>query len=130
MKRNGFTIIELIVVIAVIAVLATIVSVSVKVYITKGKDSAIKENLNSLTTNSLIYLESHGNYGAFCNDEAVLRVEDKMNPDNSYCHHSDTQWVFCSRLYENSSKAWCIDSTGAKKQINDSACKNGLSLCP
>jgi len=47
-KREGFTIIELIVVIAIIAVLAAIVLVNVTQYINKSKDAAIKGEMDQL----------------------------------------------------------------------------------
>jgi len=128
--NNGFTIIELIVVIAIIAVLSSIVLTSVAKYISKSRDSAIKENMNSFLINSSTYLESHGNFGAFCNDSITQKIYDNINSDNKYCHHNDSQWVVCARLFEDNTKAWCIDYTGAKKQINDSVCKNSLSVCP
>jgi prepilin-type N-terminal cleavage/methylation domain-containing protein len=128
--KNGFTIIELIVVIAIIAVLSSIVATSVTKYISKSKDSAIKENMNSFLINSLTYLENHGNFGAFCNDPVTQKIYNAITSGNKYCHHNDTQWVVCMRLYEVITKAWCVDSTSTKKEINDSECKNGLSVCP
>lgn len=142
--QKGFTIIELIVVIAIIAVLAAVVMVNVTKYINKGKDSAIKANLNSLTTASVIFFEDHGNYGSFCNNSLAEdifnsiaipsgKTKECKNQSDSYtfcCHHSDTAWIACIELIEDNTKAWCVDNTGIKKQINVSDCKNGISACP
>jgi len=31
---------------------------------------------------------------------------------------------------EDRSKAWCVDSTGTKKQINQSDCHENITFCP
>ena len=59
-KTKGFTIIELIVVVAIIAVLAAIVSVNVITYLNKGKDAAIKSNLETAQTAMVALADSSG----------------------------------------------------------------------
>jgi prepilin-type N-terminal cleavage/methylation domain-containing protein len=129
-ENNGFTIIEITVVIAIIGILASMTLRYDNLYVKRAKDSAIKENLESLFSESFVYLSSHGNYGAFCNNFVVTRVLNQLNPENEYCHHSDTEWVVCSRLYEDKTKAWCVDSTGFKGEIDDEKCEKGISVCP
>lgn len=144
-KSRGFTIIELLSVIAVVTVLAGIVFLNVTKFMNKSKDAALKQDLNSLTVKGPIFFESHGNYGSFCNAEAdkiinnikipsgmVVGCDTKENTWKACCHHEDTGWCACARLYlpVDGSKAWCIDSLGVKKEINTSKCKNGMASCP
>lgn len=142
--KRGFTIIELIVVIAIIAVLSSIVMVNVTQYTKKAKDAAFLATLNSFPTNASIYFESHGNYGAFCNDtkteqaldqlaKMVNKVRDCVTSDpadwNICCHHNSDNWAVCVKSYVDNSKALCVDYMGTKKVIDNSNCKANITTC-
>lgn len=128
--------IGLIIAIVIIAVLFVFVlsntqqHPSITQYSIKGRDVALEESMNALTTNSLIYYASHGNYGAFCNDSATKNIYNSIVSENKYCYQDNSRWVVCARLSEDNTKAWCVDYNGVKKQIDDGACKNGLFACP
>ena len=130
-KSKGFAIIELIVVIAIIAVLATIVSMTVMNYINKGKDSAIKGNLATITIKGTVYFTTNGNYTNFCNDSTVLSAINSAklayaNPvvDSTDCASGTVGgiavWAACSRL-KSANAYFCVDYTGAKKTIATAA---------
>lgn len=144
---TGFTIIELIVVIAIISVLSTIVLVNVTGYIGSSRDAALKGSMNSLPSGATIYFEEHGNYGAYCNEEKTELILDtiansagkpracgttNINEWNICCKHSDEKWTVCAQLISNLTKAWCIDYTGARREISNSNCKTSKlnSGCP
>lgn len=132
-KRTGFTIIELLVIIAILAVLTSIVLVNLITYKIKSKDSATKEDMHSMVLNGSIYFEAHGNYGAFCNDATTQTILNAItSPDKKNCNHSNPSWASCVTLNvpSDGSLAWCVDSVGVKKQINNNQCTNGIHACP
>jgi type IV pilus assembly protein PilA len=64
-QKEGFTIIELIVVIAIIAVLAAIVLVNVTTYINKARNAAVRGNMATLLTNAATYFDQNsGKFGS------------------------------------------------------------------
>lgn len=130
--RNGFTIIELIVVIAVLAVLAAIVSASVVGFINKSKDSAIREAMNGFLVSSSNYFENHNNnYGGFCNESGSIskRIYDSIGSNIKHCHAEDENWAVCAVFYKDASKAWCIDYTGLKIEIDSGVCDVNFKTC-
>jgi len=132
----GFTIIELIVVISIIAVLASIVLINTSSVGNKARDAAIKEDMNSFSQLALGYYESHGNYGGFCEDAATERLFNSIpaydEKKEKYCQHDSDDWMVCAQLNfpEDRSKAWCIDKSGIRKQIDSADCQQGLKTCP
>jgi prepilin-type N-terminal cleavage/methylation domain-containing protein len=155
-KQKGFTIIELIVVIAIIAVLAAIVLVNVTTYINKGKDATAMANLATLVVNGTKYFDQHGSYFGWINldyliypycegssDPSFLSVcKSLMNagygPTNASCYPSDphctsasTNWCAFTYLKADSTKTYCVDSTGTKKIATGSAgwCNINTGTC-
>jgi len=134
--RNGFTIIELVVVIAIIGIISSIVLINVNSIKNKARDSAIKEDMNSFAQLALAYYEKHGNYGGFCEDTATEILFNAIpaydEKKEKYCQHDSDDWLICAQLNfpEDRSKAWCIDKSGFKKQIDSADCAQGLKTCP
>lgn len=137
-KNHGFTVIELLVMIAIIVVLASIVMSSVVTYNNRGKDAAIKGSIAAIALNGSIYFESYGTYnppgsGTFCNDSVTDRIFDSIVSTNKRCNNNATQWRVCARLNiptTGTARAWCADSVGNKKEINNSQCNNSSGPCP
>lgn len=63
-RFRGFTLIELLVVIAIIGLLSAIVLAGLNSARKKANDAAIKTDLNTIQTQSQIYYDTNGNYGA------------------------------------------------------------------
>jgi prepilin-type N-terminal cleavage/methylation domain-containing protein len=141
-KNKGFTIVELIVVIAIIAVLAAIVLVNVTQYINKSKNSAIKGNLASLTTNAAAYFDENATDvgGAFCldadtgagaagpialaikgayNDTADLTcVGDAAVASGGTGTQAWCAWSNTLAVGTTAASTWCVDSTGYKGETH------------
>jgi general secretion pathway protein G len=135
-KHSGFTIIELVVVIAIIGVLSSIVIVKTSSIKNKARDAAIKEDMNSFSRLALDYFEDHGNYGGFCESldaetlfDAIPAYDEKKE---KICQHDSDDWLVCAQLNfpEDRSKAWCIDKSGIRKQIDSADCQQGMTTCP
>lgn len=137
---TGFTIIELIVVIAIIAVLAAVVAVNVASYIAKGKDAAIKGNLNSLLVNSSVWFDTQNPpvYTGFsadnnngCGTTSPIRAAITGDGSTLVCDESATAWYGCAQEVVDSSKYFCVDSRGVKKEtIGDCADTFAGQVCP
>lgn len=133
-QLKGFTIIELIVVIAIIAVLATIVMTSVMVYMNKGKDAAVKGNMQNLFAYGTAYfIDNNSSYDSFCTDPTggvqnfITAIENASGYpttctcDTANCVNNATAWCMMVQLRPTvSSSPWpnryCVDSTGLKRE--------------
>ena len=132
MKR-GFTLIELLVVIAIIGILSSVVLASLNTARGKGSDAAIKSNLANIRAQAEILYDSNGNYTGICTNTNVLA---QLNAAASaagvststtaatagainmaVCHDSAGAWAANSPLKQTPANSWCVDSTGASKQI-------------
>lgn len=60
MKKEGFTLIEVLVVIAIIGILSTIITPKVTMFLAKGKDAKVIATLSSLRTASELYYLENG----------------------------------------------------------------------
>lgn len=134
-EKEGFTLIELLVVIVIIGILASIVLTNVNGARIKAKDVAIKRSMNVFNYLAEIYYDSHNeNYAGFCNDSETERIFDAIYSPKKYkyCHHDSNQWAVCAQLNfpPDLSKAWCTDSIGNTKQINQSDCVANITFCP
>lgn len=127
-SSRGFTIIELIVVMAIVAVLATIVLVNVVGYNNKGKDAAIKGNLAELYNRGVRYFADstlgNGTYSGFCASSSgggpVGSAITNPNLGSTFACNvkaDNSTWCACSQEKSNTTLYFCVDSTGAKKEV-------------
>jgi len=139
--KKGFSLIELLITVAIIVVLASIIIFYFFSTQDKAKDSLIKQTMGDPLTKLAIeyYIDNpSGGYAAFCNETATKDILDKIespDPKHPYCSDNNTNWAACAQLYyagsaSGTAKAWCIDSTGIRKEIDDAQCKNGIKFCP
>jgi prepilin-type N-terminal cleavage/methylation domain-containing protein len=131
--RRGFTLIELLVVIAIIGILSSVVLASLNTARGKGSDAAIKSNLANIRAQAEILYDSNGNYTGICTNTNVLAqlnaaasaagvststtATDAGLITRAVCHDSAGAWAANSPLKQTPANSWCVDSTGASKQI-------------
>ncbi len=144
-KTKGFTLIELLVVIAIIAILSSIVLFSVTQYINTSKDASISGNLATLIPAGEVYYNSYGDtYVGFCASDVVKKAYNQIPKPQSglNCSSSATPglccfvpssgdaWAACAQEFRNNAKAYCVDSRGVQKEINNSSCISTIAICP
>lgn len=132
LKSKGFTLVEILVVIAIIAILAAIVLYSATQYINKGRDATIKGSLVVLVTaGELWYDRNESKYTGFCDSIDVTKAFDETPTNDEYCNDTSTAWVACSKLFvpTDPDEAYCVDSKGNQKEIDNSFCTASITKC-
>jgi prepilin-type N-terminal cleavage/methylation domain-containing protein len=154
--KKGFTLIELLVVVAIIGILASVVLVLMNSARNRGDDAAIKTNLHSTLNQAELFFLDNGNsylplggssFGiAPCPVYNTLGTnmlsKNKIMADTiaeavkrgngSSCYNSTNGWAVAVGLKTNTNASWCVDNTGASRQVNftpASAINPGTFLC-
>ena len=151
MKRtlSGFTLIELLVVIAIIGILSSVVLASLNTARGKGRDSAVLANMDSISPQAVLYEDADKTYGTSANDcnagvfsdpklQSILAAVALQNNNAApTCYANDTTYSIALQRPSGSGFTpatvyWCIDSTGRKCGVNDTAslASSGLCGCP
>lgn len=148
-KNRAFTLIELVIVVAIVAILSTVIMFSVAQYINRGKDSNVSGNLAVLIPSGEAYYNIENTYassdgsGTFCTSGIVIYTHSQMSIPNppvvclsglaGLCCKVATDgssWMACAQEFTNPKLAYCVDSTGIKREICASSCIDNISKCP
>ena len=143
--QKGFTLIELLVVIAIIGILSSVVLASLNTARGKGSDAAIKSNLANIRAQAEILYDTWGGYGVDATptgftEGACAATADTLFIDPNISKQitaagdassgggigagrcvmltaSGGSWAVSVPLKTVPANAWCVDSTGASKQV-------------
>ena len=133
-RSRGFTLIELLVVIAIIGILSAVVLASLNTARSKGQDAAIQSDLSTIQVQAEIFYGTGNTYTGMCADTVVERARfaaDTANGTGSvaaFCLETATAYAATAQMVFESTKYWCVDSTGNAKSITGTAA--AVSVCP
>ena len=153
-NTKGFTLIELLVVIAIIGLLSSVVLSALNTARGKGADSAIKSNLANIRAQAEILYDNYGGYGVDATPTAFAEAACAATADTLFadptitnqitsagnsssaggigagrCSSTASAWAVSVPLKTNSANAWCVDSTGASKQVTAGDAGIASSAC-
>ena len=157
MKNNkGFTLIELLVVIAIIGVLSTVVLASLTTARTRGRDASVQSQLSNMRSQAELYFASNGtNYGSYYGKNtcvttgsnifgssltgnlkgmvnALINTVTAANTGCAVGNSSETSgtgssWSVSAVSPYDSTKTYCVDSTGVSKTYPASVAINAIT---
>jgi prepilin-type N-terminal cleavage/methylation domain-containing protein len=140
--NRGFTLIELLVVIAIIGILSSVVLASLNTARAKGADAAIKSNINNARAQAELYYDGNSQkYAGVCaaassaTPGGILTMKTAAaaaGGTNLKCGDSDTGWAMEATLKADTTKWYCVDSSGlsvinAGTKITDGASSADVS---
>ena len=143
----GFTLIELLVVIAIIGILSSVVLASLNTARSKGADAAIKSQMEQMRVQAELYYSNHNGYStvsSFGDDDKTGCTTDANASQTVFnttdgignltlsalgnlssgarplCRASTASWALAMPLHNptGSNTGWCVDSSGASKEVN------------
>ena len=134
---RGFTLIELLVVIAIIGILSAVVLASLNTARNKGNDAGVKANLNTVVTQSALYLSDNSSgYGTFAlgtcptsgagtvfHDPTVMKAIAAALADSAGgatgCVSTNTAYAVAVKRPDTTlSTYWCVDSESNRCGVN------------
>lgn len=116
-EKNGFTLLELIVVIAIIATLATIVVLQIDSPKNKTADAAVKAQMKEIAAQAQAYaIDNNGNFLNMCTVDSIISAalnqitKNSTGPAKCETDLGGQNWAVSADL--KGGGKWCLDSFG------------------
>jgi hypothetical protein len=130
---KGFTLFQVILVLAVALFLIALFYVGTRDYTVAGRDVLMRQNSPLImSAGETYYKYNHSSYQGFCDYNYANKLMGQIQTYNHklYCQDSIFSWSICVQEFNDTSKAYCFDSNGAMKDIDNSICNENLVECP
>ena len=137
-QKQGFTLVELLVVVVIIGLLASIILVNLNISRNRAKNNVIRENLYSLKLAAELEYDDNDSYAGVCYDgdgaepddddisgaadTNFLRIRTAINSQGGttrLCHDIATKWCAEVTGMPYNSEDWCADSAGYAGSIDN-----------
>ncbi|MBU1045559.1 type II secretion system GspH family protein [Patescibacteria group bacterium] len=140
-KREGFTIVELLIVVAIIGILATIVIVSLREASDRARNTKIITNITQIRKVAEdMYIQEASGYESLCLSGAlngdysdILTIlendVEKYGGEVVSCYASRYSYCVTAQLTGSTTKYFCIDEQGNNLESTSNACSVSNIVC-
>ncbi len=139
-KRNGFTLIEIMIIVAVLAILVTTVVIAQKTTVVRSKNSRILSAVSQVRkVAETIYMKEGTGYINLCDNPPSIHLNSRDNDLDDleddivesggevFCRSAQNSYCLGIKLFDG--QFFCIDDESHFGSVDNQVCENADSIC-